>query len=54
MNIYQITFYGRLKGAIGASYRIVATRQGVDLDAAILALYDQYEHVMVSCFEIIN
>lgn len=46
MNTYRIRFDGRKVGAIGIFYPIAATRQGENEEAAILALYDEYEHIM--------
>lgn len=48
---YRITFYGRLKNAIGVDYQITAEREGENFEAARLALYDEYEHVHVLKFE---
>lgn len=48
---YRITFYGRTVGAIGIDYEITAEREGVDMEAARLALYDKYEHVHVVRYE---
>ena len=44
---YRITFYGRTIGAIGVDYVITAEREGDTPDAARMALYDKYEHVLV-------
>lgn len=44
---YKIEFHGRLSGAIGVSYYCVAYREAASIDAAILALYDEYEHLIV-------
>lgn len=40
-----VSFIGRLKGAIGIFYKITDTVQATDEKAAILALYDKYEHI---------
>jgi len=45
MNTYKISFTGRLTGSIGKVYRITDTVQATDEKAAILALYDKYEHI---------
>ena len=42
---YTIDFTGRTKGADGISYRIIAEREAPNAEAAILALYDAYEHI---------
>ncbi len=47
MTNFRIEFCGRLKGALGVDYYIVAEREALDKDVAILALYDMYEHVYV-------
>ena len=45
LNTYKISFTGRLKGAIGIFYPITDKVQATDEKAAILALYDKYEHI---------
>lgn len=45
MKKYSISFYGRLKGAIGCFYSIVDIVCADDEKAAILKLYDKYDHV---------
>jgi len=45
MNLYTIRFTGRRVGAIGIFYTITAQRRAKDKDAAVLALYDEYEHI---------
>jgi hypothetical protein len=45
MTEYEIAFTGRKKGAIGIFYPIVARRTAENPDAAVLALYDEYEHI---------
>lgn len=45
MKTFEITFTGRRIGAIGIFYVIRATRQAETPEAAILALYDEYEHI---------
>ena len=42
---FEIRFTGRARGALGISYRIVATRDAEDPEHAVLALYDEYEHI---------
>lgn len=42
---FRIRFTGRTKGAIGIFYPITAYREAADPDAAVLALYDAYEHI---------
>lgn len=43
---YNATFIGREVGAIGISYNITATVEGANEEAARLALYDRYEHIL--------
>lgn len=45
MNTYTIRFIGRKIHAIGEFYPCTATRTAENVDAAILALYDEYDHV---------
>lgn len=45
MKQYRITFGGRIKGAIGLSYSISAIRSAESPETAVLALYDDYEHI---------
>lgn len=45
MNTYNITFYGRLRGAIGIQYTIYDTVTSENAASAILKLYDKYENV---------
>lgn len=45
MKTYQIVFTGCKKGAIGIRYTISAIRSAESPEAAILALYDDYEHI---------
>jgi hypothetical protein len=42
---YSIHFTGRKRGALGIFYRIRATREAEDPARAVLALYDEYEHI---------
>lgn len=42
---YEIRFTGRKKGAIGVFYPITAQVFAVNTDAAVLALYERFEHV---------
>lgn len=45
MNTYTIRFIGRKIHAIGAFYPYTTTRTAENVDAAIIALYDEYEHI---------
>jgi hypothetical protein len=45
MNTYEIKFHGRTKNAIGITYWITDTVEAEDEKAAILKLYDKYEHI---------
>lgn len=47
MTKYTFTFYGRTAGALGISQRLTATRTAESEDAARLALYDEFEHILV-------
>jgi ribosomal protein S27AE len=42
---YQATFTGRVKGAIGSFQKLVAVTSGETPEAAILALYERYDHI---------
>jgi hypothetical protein len=42
---YRITFQGRKRGAIGVFYEITETVEAPDADAAVLKLYDTWEHI---------
>jgi hypothetical protein len=42
---YRATFHGRLKGAIGISYRHVVEVEGNTPEEANLALYETHDHV---------
>lgn len=42
---YRIRFTGRQRNAIGITYPIEAIRHAENPDAAILALYDEFENV---------
>jgi hypothetical protein len=42
---FRIAFTGCKLGAIGVVYPIVAVREGATKEAAVLALYDEYEHI---------
>jgi hypothetical protein len=46
MNTYQISFHGRLKGAIGITYTVIEDVTAVSEDAAVLRLYNKYENVL--------
>jgi hypothetical protein len=45
MPTYEITFTGRKLGAIGIFYTITARHKAATPQDAILALYDEYEHI---------
>lgn len=45
MKRYLIQFIGKKKGAIGIRYMIHAERNAEDADKAVLALYDEFEHI---------
>ena len=47
MKTYYIEFTGRKTGALGVTYHNIATRTAENEDAAILALYDEFEHITV-------
>ena len=47
MKTYFIQFRGRKNNAIGVTYPIVETVTAKNKGAAILSLYDSYEHIMV-------
>jgi hypothetical protein len=47
MKTYTITFSGRVSGSLGMLYSITARRLAFNQDDAILALYDEYEHIRV-------
>lgn len=42
---YMITFHGCAKGAIGIHYTISAIRSAESPEAALLSLYDDYDHI---------
>ena len=44
---FQFDIEARRKNSIGVKRRFFAEREGSDLDAATLALYDEFEHVNV-------
>ena len=45
MNTYHIQFNGRTTGAIGRCYGNYRIVDAPDKDAAILKLYDDFEHI---------
>ena len=45
MKTYRAEFEGRKSGAIGITYHITDTVKGETPGAAMLALYDNYEHI---------
>lgn len=47
MKKYIIKFEARTKGAIGKFYKFTEKVQAETLEAAILALYDKYDHIQV-------
>lgn len=52
MKTYEIEFIGRLNGALGITYKIVAQVEAPNQEAAILKLYEKYEHIMVQRVEV--
>lgn len=50
MKTYHFDFIGRENGAIGIRYAISEQVQADDYDAAVLRLYDRYEHISVRHF----
>lgn len=52
MKTYYVSFTGRLKNALGICYHISDTVQAVDEQAALLALYDKYEHISFPKFTV--
>ena len=51
MPLLRITFNGKLRGALGISYRHVVTVEAADSDAARLKLYDTHEHISIGRIE---
>ncbi len=47
MKEFDITFLGRLNTSIGITYHIVEKVRADSEEAAILKLYDNYEHIWV-------
>ena len=45
--LWRIVFYGKRLGAIGVSQGFSETVEAESADAAVLALYDRYEHIHV-------
>jgi len=45
MTVYNATFVGREKAAIGITYHIIAMVEAPNREAANLKLYDKYEHI---------
>lgn len=45
MNTYRVTFWGRLKGALGLCHTCYATVSAPTAEEATLRLYDTHEHV---------
>ena len=54
MKKYSVSFYGRLNGAIGCFCSIVDIVCADDEKAAILKLYDKYDHVHHPVVTLIN
>lgn len=54
MKTYRISFQGRRAGAIGILEHFTATREAGTPEAAILALYNEYEHISVRKIEVIE
>lgn len=51
MRLFEITFYGRTKGAIGVHSTYTERVEAFTFDEARIKLYDSYENVMVKKFE---
>lgn len=51
---YKISFDGRLKGAIGITYQIVARVQAKNEQESLLKLYDDYDHVFRAVVEMVE
>lgn len=47
MKKFKIVFRARRCGSIGIIRTVTSEREGVNVDAAVLALGDEYEHVRV-------
>lgn len=47
MNLYHITFFGRLVGSIGITYHDVAEVRAEGRDQAVAKLYETHEHVSI-------
>lgn len=45
MKTYKISFFGRLKGAIGISYPCYREIEAESKEEALLKLYDTHEHI---------
>lgn len=45
--VYEASFYGKTKGAIGISYTISTTVEADDKEQARIKLYDRYESVLM-------
>lgn len=44
---WKFDFVGRKNGALGITYPITAEREGETYDKAMLALFDEYEHISI-------
>lgn len=51
MKTYIAEFNGRLKNAIGITYKIVDKVQAENEEKALLALYEKYEHISFAKFK---
>lgn len=47
MELFTVKFNGRKKGAIGVTYPITETVKAEDKESVRLALYDNYEHIII-------
>ena len=50
---FRFNIEARRRGGIGIKQRFMPVREGVDRDAAQLALYDEFEHIGVVSVEIL-
>lgn len=50
---FRFNIEARRKGGIGVKRRFFAERSGENVDAARIALYDEYEHVNVVSVELL-
>lgn len=55
MKTYNITFIGRLSGAIGLIYKIKENNvKAMDKEKAVLKLYDKYDDISVTNIETVT